>query len=48
MAEASMSFDTSTVRPFLERFALVEVPAGSAPEAVSVRGREVALEPIRN
>ena len=32
----------------LERFALVEVPAGSAPEVVSVRGREVALEPIRN
>jgi ATP-dependent RNA helicase DeaD len=32
----------------LERFALVEVPAGSAPAAVSVRGREVALEPIRS
>jgi ATP-dependent RNA helicase DeaD len=32
----------------LERFALVEVPSGSAPETVSVRGRTVALEPIRN
>jgi len=32
----------------LERFALVEVPAGSAPEAVSIRGRQVALEPLRN
>jgi len=32
----------------LERFALVEVPAGSAPEVVSIRGREVALEPIKN
>lgn len=32
----------------LERFALVEVPAGFAPEVVSIRGREVALEPIRN
>jgi ATP-dependent RNA helicase DeaD len=32
----------------LERFALVEVPAGHEPETVKVRGREVALEPIRN
>ena len=32
----------------VERFALVEVPSGSAPETVSVRGRTVALEPIRN
>lgn len=31
----------------LERFALVEVPTGSAPEVVSIRGREVSLEPIR-
>ena len=32
----------------LERFALVEVPIGSAPTVVQIRGREVALEPIRN
>jgi ATP-dependent RNA helicase DeaD len=42
--------DGSAIRNvrILERFALVEVPTGSAPEVVSVRGREVALEPIRN
>jgi len=32
----------------LERFALVEVPDGAAPDTVEVRGRSVALEPIRN
>jgi ATP-dependent RNA helicase DeaD len=32
----------------LERFALVEVPSGSAPSQVEIRGRTVALEPIRN
>ena len=32
----------------LERFALVEVPADAVPESVEVRGRTVALEPIRN
>ena len=31
----------------LERFALVEVPTGAEPETITVRGREVALEPIR-
>jgi ATP-dependent RNA helicase DeaD len=32
----------------LERFALVEVPSGAAPSQVEIRGRTVALEPIRN
>jgi ATP-dependent RNA helicase DeaD len=32
----------------LERFALVEVPTGQAPETVQVRGRDIAFEPIRN
>ncbi|HEX6021903.1 MAG TPA: DEAD/DEAH box helicase [Solirubrobacter sp.] len=32
----------------LERFALVEVPADAVPKTVKVRGRTVALEPIRN
>ncbi|MDA0178963.1 DEAD/DEAH box helicase [Solirubrobacter phytolaccae] len=32
----------------LERFALLEVPAGSAPAVVSVRGHEIALEPVSN
>jgi ATP-dependent RNA helicase DeaD len=32
----------------LERFALVEVPTGHAPDVVDVHGRAVAFEPIRN
>src|SRR3954463_16724529 len=32
----------------LERFALVEVPSGHAPETVEVHGRPVAFEEIRN
>jgi ATP-dependent RNA helicase DeaD len=32
----------------LERFALVEVPSGQAPETAQVNGRTVAFEPIRD
>src|SRR3954469_3258006 len=39
--------DIRNVR-ILERFALVEVPSGHAPETVEVHGRPVAFEEIRN
>jgi ATP-dependent RNA helicase DeaD len=49
-AMAAGGLDGEAIRNvrILERFALVEVPTGSAPEVVEVRGRPVALEPIRN
>src|SRR4051794_24278068 len=49
-AIAANGLDGEAIRNvrILERFALVEVPAGSAPDVVEVHGRSVALEPIRN
>src|SRR4051794_4658972 len=49
-AMAASGLDGEAIRNvrILERFALVEVPAGAAPETVDVRGRTVAFEPIRN
>src|SRR4051812_37304332 len=48
-AIAANGLDGEAIRNvrILERFALVEVPAGSVPDAVEVHGRPVALEPIR-
>src|SRR3954453_17872600 len=49
-AIAANGLDGEAIRNvrILERFALVEVPAGSAPDVVEVHGRSVALEPIRS
>ena len=49
-AMAAGGLDGSAIRNvrILERFALVEVPVGQAPESAQVHGRTVAFEQIRN